>query len=72
MRQTSYSRLAVALQQIYAHWYGGQTKDERSSTFGDKVRTLMLRASELAASGRTREEELTGKRPTAREHANVA
>jgi aminoglycoside phosphotransferase (APT) family kinase protein len=47
-----YFRLGVALQQIYARWYGGQTKDERFASFGEKVRTLLLRASEQAASGK--------------------
>jgi aminoglycoside phosphotransferase (APT) family kinase protein len=47
-----YFRLAVALQQIYARWKRGQTKDERFADFGKKVHTLVLHASELAASGR--------------------
>ncbi len=48
-----YFRLAVALQQIYARWYRGQMKDERFANFGEKVHTLMLRASELTASNKT-------------------
>lgn len=47
-----YFRLAVALQQIYARWKRGQTKDERFANFGKKVHILVLRASELAASGK--------------------
>jgi aminoglycoside phosphotransferase (APT) family kinase protein len=43
-----YFRLAAALQQIYARWYRGQTKDERFARFGDGVKDLLLHAHHLA------------------------
>ncbi len=46
-----YFRLAVALQQIYARWRKGQTKDERFAAYGKKVKDLILHAHALAASG---------------------
>src|SRR3712207_6447154 len=35
-----YYRLAVIIQQIYARWYRGQTKDERFASFGERVKSL--------------------------------
>ena len=48
-----YFRLAAALQQIYARWYRGQTKDERFARFGDGVKDLLLHAHHLAFSDAT-------------------
>ncbi len=45
-----YFRLAAALQQIYARWHWGQTKDERFARFGDGVKDLLLHAHDLAFS----------------------
>lgn len=42
-----YFKLAVVLQQIYARWYRGQTRDPRFATFDRRVRTLMLHAYNL-------------------------
>lgn len=46
-----YFKLAVIVQQIYARYQKGQTKDERFATFGDRVRTLILHAEQLSRSG---------------------
>lgn len=46
-----YFKLAVILQQIYARWHKGQTRDERFATFGDRVRTLILHAESLSREG---------------------
>ena len=43
-----YFKLAVILQQIYARWKKGQTKDERFANFDERVRTLILHANSLA------------------------
>ena len=48
-----YFRLAAALQQIYARWYRGHTKDERFARFGDGVKDLLLHAHHLAFSDAT-------------------
>jgi aminoglycoside phosphotransferase (APT) family kinase protein len=48
-----YFRLAAALQQIYARWYRGQTKDERFARFGNGVKDLLLHAHHLAFSDAT-------------------
>ncbi len=44
-------KLAGVLQQIFARWKNGQTKDERFATFGDRVRTLILHAEHLSRTG---------------------
>jgi hypothetical protein len=41
----------VILQQIYARWRKGQTRDERFAAFGGRVRTLILHANDLAEKG---------------------
>ncbi|MGB3680915.1 MAG: phosphotransferase family protein [Rubrobacteraceae bacterium] len=46
-----YFKLAVILQQIYARWKKGQTKDERFATFGGRVRNLILHANHLVEKG---------------------
>ncbi|MDQ3910926.1 MAG: phosphotransferase family protein [Actinomycetota bacterium] len=46
-----YFKLAVILQQIYARWYKGQTKDERFSNFDKRVRNVLLHAHDLAQKG---------------------
>jgi aminoglycoside phosphotransferase (APT) family kinase protein len=46
-----YFKLAGILQQIFARWKNGQTKDERFAAFGDRVRTLILHAEHLARTG---------------------
>jgi aminoglycoside phosphotransferase (APT) family kinase protein len=46
-----YFKLAAILQQIYARWKGGQTKDERFADFGGRVRTLLLHAENLTSTG---------------------
>ena len=40
----AYFKLAVILQQIYARWRSGQTRDERFADFGDRVRVLLEHA----------------------------
>ena len=47
----AYFKLAVILQQIYARWYHGQTRDERFGTFGERVRVLIAHAKMRAAVG---------------------
>jgi len=46
-----YFKLAVILQQIYARWKKGQTRDERFANFDERVRTLVLHANGLAEKG---------------------
>jgi aminoglycoside phosphotransferase (APT) family kinase protein len=46
-----YFKLAGILQQIFARWKNGQTKDERFATFGERVRTLILHAETLSRTG---------------------
>lgn len=46
-----YFRLAVIVQQIYARWHKGQTKDERFASFGKRARDLISHADGLARSG---------------------
>jgi aminoglycoside phosphotransferase (APT) family kinase protein len=46
-----YFKLAGILQQIYARFKNGQTTDERFSTFGERVRTLILHAEDLSRTG---------------------
>ncbi len=43
-----YFKLAVILQQIYARWHKGQTKDERFANFNERVRNLILHAHDLS------------------------
>ena len=47
----AYFKLAVILQQIYVRWKRGQTQDERFATFGDRVRNLIVYASQLMEKG---------------------
>lgn len=44
----AYFKLAVILQQIYARWRRGQTRDERFAAFGGHVRALIAHATERA------------------------
>jgi aminoglycoside phosphotransferase (APT) family kinase protein len=46
-----YFKLAVILQQIYARWRNGQTRDERFANFDTCVRTLILHAHDLSQTG---------------------
>ena len=46
-----YFKLAGILQQIFARWKNGQTRDERFAIFGDRVRTLILHAENLSRTG---------------------
>ncbi len=46
-----YFKLAVILQQIYARWHKGQTKDERFANFDERVRSVISYAYELAQKG---------------------
>ncbi len=46
-----YFKLAVILQQIYARWHKGQTKDERFANFNERVRNLIVHAYDLARKG---------------------
>ena len=46
-----YFKLAVILQQIYARWHSGQTKDERFADFDERVRNVILHAYELSRKG---------------------
>jgi aminoglycoside phosphotransferase (APT) family kinase protein len=46
-----YFKLAVILQQIYARWRKGQTRDARFADFDERVRTLILHAKTLAEKG---------------------
>ena len=47
----AYFKLAGILQQIYVRWKRGQTHDERFATFGDRVRNLILYATQLMENG---------------------
>jgi aminoglycoside phosphotransferase (APT) family kinase protein len=47
----AYFKLAVILQQIYARWKRGQTKDTRFADFDRRVRNLILYANDLAERG---------------------
>jgi aminoglycoside phosphotransferase (APT) family kinase protein len=42
-----YFKLAVILQQIYARWRNGQTKDDRFANFDERVRNVIVHAHEL-------------------------
>ena len=44
----AYFKLAVILQQIYARYVAGQTKDERFASFGKRVHSLILHAHDLS------------------------
>ena len=44
----AYFKLAVILQQIYARWHRGQTRDERFGTFGERVGVLIAHAQTRA------------------------
>ncbi len=44
----AYFKLAVILQQIYARWHRGQTRDERFRAFGAHVRVLIAHAADRA------------------------
>jgi aminoglycoside phosphotransferase (APT) family kinase protein len=55
-----YFKLAVILQQIYARWKKGQTTDERFANFNQRVRNLVIYATDLAEKG----EPLVGPRKT--------
>ena len=46
-----YFKLAVILQQIYARWHKGQTKDERFASFDERVRNVIRHAHHLAQKG---------------------
>jgi aminoglycoside phosphotransferase (APT) family kinase protein len=46
-----YFKLTVILQQIYARWHKGQTKDERFASFNERVRSLIVYANDLAKKG---------------------
>jgi len=46
-----YFRLAVIIQQIYARWYNGQTKDERFASFGGRVKGLVQHAHAMTQRG---------------------
>ncbi len=47
----AYFKLAVILQQIYARWHKGQTKDDRFANFNERVHNLILHAHDLAQKG---------------------
>jgi len=46
-----YFKLAVILQQIYARWRKGQTRDERFANFDRRVRSVIVHANNLAGKG---------------------
>lgn len=46
-----YFKLAVILQQIYARWHAGQTKDERFANFDKRVKNLIVHAHDLSEKG---------------------
>ncbi|OYD07599.1 phosphotransferase family protein [Paludifilum halophilum] len=48
----AYFKLAVIIQQIYARWKRGQTRDPRFASFGERVRGLIRYTTELARTGR--------------------
>ncbi len=47
----AYFKWAVIIQQIYARWRRGQTRDTRFASFGSRVRTLIVHAQRLAEAG---------------------
>src|SRR3712207_1697382 len=47
-----YFKLAVILQQIYARWKKGQTRDGRFADFDRRVRNLILHANNLVEKGK--------------------
>ena len=47
----AYFKLAVILQQIYARWHRGQTKDERFADMNERVRNVIRHAYDLAQKG---------------------
>jgi aminoglycoside phosphotransferase (APT) family kinase protein len=47
----AYFKLAGILQQIYARWTGGQTRDPRFATLGARARTLVVHALAVAERG---------------------
>jgi aminoglycoside phosphotransferase (APT) family kinase protein len=46
-----YFKLAAILQQIYARWHNGQTKDDRFANFNERARNVILHAHELSRKG---------------------
>ena len=46
-----YFKLAVILQQIYARWHNGQTKDERFANFNERVKNVIVHAHDLVQKG---------------------
>ena len=46
-----YFKLAVILQQIYARWHNGQTKDERFANFNERVKSVIVHAHDLVQKG---------------------
>jgi aminoglycoside phosphotransferase (APT) family kinase protein len=46
-----YLKLAVILQQIYARWHNGQTKDERFANFNERVKSVIVHAHDLVQKG---------------------
>ena len=46
-----YFKLAVILQQIYARWHNGQTKDERFATFNERVKNVIVHAHDFVQKG---------------------
>ena len=46
-----YFKLAVILQQIYARWHAGQTKDPRFANFDERVKNLIAHAHDLSQKG---------------------
>ena len=46
-----YFKLAVILQQIYARWHNGQTKDERFANFNERVKKVIVHAHDLVQKG---------------------
>ena len=47
----AYFKLAVILQQIYARWHKGQTKDERFADFDERVKNVLIHAHDLSQRG---------------------
>ncbi|GGE12528.1 hypothetical protein GCM10011571_12430 [Marinithermofilum abyssi] len=48
----AYFKMAVILQQIFARWKRGQTKDKRFASFGERVRHLIRYADGLVRAGK--------------------
>ena len=46
-----YFKLAAILQQIYARWHNGQTKDERFANFNERVKNVIVHAHDLVQKG---------------------